>query len=145
MNRHVKAALLLVPFLMIGGFILSDLYMEHQAFERRIFELKPLAGCDISQAKCVLTSGDLQVNIAVQNGVTTLNSSYPLDRATLFLVGTDGLAQEYRLGIKKSPYDWKRQTPLSQIMNNAPRQLLRVIVEIKGGIYIAEFYARVSV
>ena len=69
-----------------------------------------------------------------------MNSTYPLDTATLFLVDSEGQPTTYRLGMKDSPYYWKRETPLGNYIEKAGQgYTLRFIGEIKGARYIAEF------
>ncbi|GLX78317.1 hypothetical protein tinsulaeT_16570 [Thalassotalea insulae] len=145
MNRHSKLALLLAPFLILGGFVLSDLYLEHQASENRIIELVPFGHCDVKNQHCELKSGEFEVNIMDEGGITTVNSTYPLDTATLFLVNKQNQASHYQLGMKDNPYYWRRETPLgSYIANKGDSYKLRLILEIKGGKYIAEFYTQTT-
>ena len=140
MNHHKKIAWLVVPFLMIGGFVLSDVYLAHQAEEPRVFSLIPQGKCNVSQNACVLKSGEFEINLGDHNGISSINSTFPLDRATLFIVDTTGNTTAYRLGMKDSPYYWYQKTMLSENLKLESVQRLRVIVEIKGGSYIAEFY-----
>ncbi len=143
MNRHTKLALLLAPFLILGGYVLSDLYLEHQASATKIVELTPFGHCDVTNQKCVLKSGEFEVNVMDENGITTVNSTYPLDTATLFLVDKNGEASHFPLGMKDSPYYWKRETPLgSLVANKGDSYKLRLILEIKGGKYFTEFYTQ---
>lgn len=143
MTRHSKLAMFLAPFLIIGGYVLSDLYLEDQANELKLFELKPTGHCDVYNDNCILKSGEFEINVMHQGIVTTVNSTYPLDTATLFLVDTQGEATPYQLGMKDSPYYWKRETPLGELIaNKGEKYKLRFIGEIKGGKYIAEFYTQ---
>ncbi len=143
MNRHTKLALLLAPFLILGGFVLSDLYLEHQASQQKIIQLVPFGHCDVKNQHCVLKSGEFEVNVMDTNGITTVNSTYPLDTATLFLVNKHNQADYFQLGMKDSPYYWHRETPLGEyIANKGDSYKLRLILEIKGGKYIAEFYSQ---
>lgn len=140
MNRHTKMSLFIVPFLLIGGFIASDFYVEHKADENKVFQLLPFGHCDVLNQKCVLKSGEFEINILDNNGVTTVNSTFPLDKATLFLVDNNQ-AKRYPLGMKDSPYYWHSETPLRSSMNKEnDKYTLRLIAEIKGGKYISEFY-----
>ena len=42
MNRHTKLALFVVPFLLLGGYIVSDYYIEHQAEQEKVQLLRDL-------------------------------------------------------------------------------------------------------
>ncbi len=145
MNRHIKTALMVAPFLILGGYILSDLYLEDQANEERIFQLVPFGHCDVINQKCVLKSGEFEVNIFDENGITTVNSTFPLDTATLFLVDKENNATPYPLGMKDSPYYWKNETQLrSLVAEKGDSYKLRLIANIKGGKYISEFYTQTT-
>ncbi|UPW20243.1 hypothetical protein M0C34_08245 [Agarivorans sp. TSD2052] len=143
MNKHTKLALLVMPFLAVGGYIASDVYMEHDASKDRIFQLSTYGHCDIINQKCILESGDFQLNITDEAGITQLNSTFPLDSATLFLVNSSNQATSYPLGMLDSPYYWQSATALrSLIPNQGDSYKLRVIANIKGGKYISEFYSQ---
>ena len=143
MNRHTKTALFVAPILILGGYILSDMYLEDKAHDNKIIQLQPEGHCDVFNHKCVLKSGEFEVNVMHDKGVTTVNSTYPLDTATLFLVDKGNKASLFQLGMKDSPYYWKRETPLGQLIaNKGDKYKLRLITEIKGGKYIAEFYTQ---
>ncbi|MEW6989761.1 hypothetical protein AADZ91_03640 [Colwelliaceae bacterium 6441] len=145
MNKHTKIAILVAPILTILGFALADLWEENEAQQKRAFELVPFGHCDVRHQKCVLKSGEFEINVMDENGITTVNSTYPLDTATLFLVDKDNQATPYQLGMKDSPYYWKRETPLgSLVANKGDSAKLRVIIEIKGGKYFAEFYTQTT-
>lgn len=140
MNRHTKTALFVAPILILGGYILSDMYLENKAHENKVIELQLEGNCDVINQQCVLTSGEFEVNVTHLAGITTLNSTYPLDTATLFLVDENNKSSFYQLGMKDSPYYWKRETPLNELVaNDGDKYKLRLIAEIKGGKYIAEF------
>lgn len=143
MNRHTKVALMVAPFLILGGYIASDFYLEKQAEETRIFKLVPFGHCDVINQKCILKSGKFEVNIYDKAGITTVNSTFPLDSATLFLVDKSNQASTYPLGMTDNPYYWQSQTPLrDNISEQGEKYKLRVIANIKGGQYIAEFYTQ---
>jgi len=143
MNKHTKTAILVAPILAILGFALADLWEEHNAQEVRAFELVPFGHCDVSNQKCILKSGEFEVNVMDEHGITTVNSTYPIDTATLFLVDKDNQATPFQLGMKDSPYYWKRETPLGGLIaNKGDNYKLRLILEIKGGKYFTEFYTQ---
>ncbi|ARD44467.1 hypothetical protein [Colwellia sp. PAMC 21821] len=143
MNRHTKVALMVAPFLILGGYIASDFYLENKADQERVFNMVPFGHCDVINQKCILKSGKFEVNIYDEAGTTTLNSTFPLDSATFFLVDSNNQASAYPMGMIDSPYYWKSPTPLrNNISNKGDKQKLRVIAHIKGGQYIAEFHSQ---
>jgi len=143
MNKHTKTAIIVAPILTILGFALADIWEESNANESRAFELVPFGHCDVINQKCILKSGEFEVNVMDENGITTVNSTYPIDTATLFLVDKKSQATAFPLGMKDSPYYWKRETPLgSLVANKGESYKLRLILEIKGGKYFSEFYTQ---
>jgi hypothetical protein len=143
LNRHTKIAIFVAPVLMILGFGASDLWMESKAMETRFFEMTPESqNCDILSGKCILVSGKFKISVYQQNGLTTLNSTFPLDTATLFLVDENDSATPYRLGMKESPYYWFQATPIEKLAKKpGTRQKIRFVATVKGGQYVAEFYS----
>ncbi|XPF92556.1 hypothetical protein ACM9HF_10950 [Colwellia sp. RE-S-Sl-9] len=140
MNKHTKLALLVAPFLILGGYIASDLYIENQAEKTRVFQLEPTGNCDVINKSCILKSGEFEVNIYDEEGITTVNSTFPLDSATLFLVSENEEVTVYPLGMLDSAYYWKSSTALHQLVSTQGAQYkLRLIANIKGGQYISEF------
>ncbi|SEL51137.1 hypothetical protein SAMN05216262_11295 [Colwellia chukchiensis] len=140
MNRHTKLALMVAPFLILGGYIASDFYVEQQAQQTRVFKLQPFGHCDVLNQKCILKSGEFEVNIYDKAGITTVNATFPLDSATFFLVNSSNQASVYPLGMQDSAYYWQSPTPLRERISTAgEKHKLRLIANIKGGQYIAEF------
>lgn len=145
MNKHNKLALLVAPFLILGGYIASDFYIENKAEQQRVFQLVPFGHCDVINQKCILRSGDFEVNVFDENGITKVNSTFPLDTATLFLVDKKNSVTPHQLGMIESPYYWQSSTALNSLISEkGAKYKLRLIVNIKGGQYISEFYTQTT-
>ena len=145
MNRHLKAAFMVAPFLAILGYIGADFYNENEADKTKIIQLVPEGHCDVINQSCVLKSGEFKVNISDKAGVTEVNSTFPLDSATLFLVDKSDKMTSYPLGMQKSPYYWQSKTELRNLVTNkGDSYKLRLIAKIKGGQYISEFYTQTT-
>ncbi len=145
MNRHLKAAFMVAPFLAVLGYIGADYYNENEASKTKIVELVPDGHCDVINQSCVLKSGDFKVNVSDESGVTEVNSTFPLDSATLFLVDQHNKMTPYPLGMQKSPYYWRSNTQLRNLVaNKGDSYKLRLIAKIKGGQYISEFYTQTT-
>ncbi|MCH2055345.1 MAG: hypothetical protein MK214_01770 [Thalassotalea sp.] len=143
MNRHTKIAIFVAPILLLGGYIASDYYLEHQAAQNRVFQLVPEGHCDVINEKCVLKAGDFKINVFDRRGSTSVNSTFPIDRAAFFIVDSEQEVESYQLAMGETPYYWSRLTTLRErIANKGAKQKLRVIIEIKGGKYISEFYTQ---
>ena len=134
---------MVAPILAVVGFIAADYYEENEAAANKIIQLAPEGHCDIANKSCVLISGDFKINVSDDAGVTEVNSTFPLDSATLFLVDKSDKMTPYPLGMKKSPYYWRSNTPLGGLLaNKGDSYKLRLIAKIKGGQYIGEFYTQ---
>ncbi len=145
MNRHLKVAFMVAPFLAVLGYIGADYYNESEASKEKIIQLVREGHCDIINQSCVLKSGDFKVNVSDKEGVTEVNSTFPLDSATLFLVDKSDKMTAYPLGMQKSPYYWRSSTKLRNLVaNKGDSYKLRLIAKIKGGQYISEFYTQTT-
>ncbi len=143
MNKHTKLAFMIAPFLAIFGFVGADYYEEAQANEDKIIQLVPDGHCDIINQNCILKSGEFKINISDKAGITEINSTFPLDSATLFLVDKSDQMISYPLGMLKSPYYWRSGTQLRMLVSHkGDSYKLRLIAKIKGGQYISEFYTQ---
>ena len=143
MNRHTKLAIFVAPLLLLAGWVGGEIWAESQAMKKRVYTLEPEAGfCDVLAKKCILTSGDFKVSLYEENGNTVLNSTFPLDTATLFFVEGEDITA-YRMGMKDSPYYWYQSTDFTE-KNSEPgsKQKLRLIATVKGGQYLAEFTSK---
>jgi len=139
MNRHTKLALFLTPFLLIGGYIASDLYIEHEANQPKIFQLKGIDSCNIFSGNCILNSGNMQISISDNGGTTKANTSFPVDSVAVSLVYDTG--KEIIYGLNKAGNDqyWERKTDIySAVIEKNSADKLRVVAKIKGSMYFAE-------
>ena len=144
LNRQVKTAFFVAPILLVGGYILSDLYLKEQAKDR-VYQLQPDGFCDVLNKSCILTSGDMKINVYDEGGITQVNATYQLDRATLFLVNNTGDATAIQLAMADNAYYWKRKTDLRKLIpNEGDSYKLRLIAEFQGSKYISEFYTQTS-
>jgi len=146
MNRHTKLAVILAPFLLVGGYIASDQYIEYQANQPKLFQLLVQSECDIFLTKCILESGDMLINLTDSNSVTKANTSFPVDSVAISLVYKNGNETIYVLEQAGNPQYWQRETDIrSAITEFKTAEKLRVLVKVKGGIYLAEFLPKVSI
>ena len=145
MNKHLKTAFMVAPILAVLGYIGADYYNEHEAGKMKLVELVPEGQCDVINQSCVLSSGEFKVNVSDEAGITEINSTFPLDSATLFLVDEQDNMTPYPLGMQKNPYYWRSQTHLRSVVGiQGNSHKLRLILKIKGGQYISEFYTETA-
>jgi hypothetical protein len=142
MNKHTRTALMVAPILAVIGYIAADYYAEDQAEKQKVVQLVPFEDCDVINQQCILKAGDFEVNVFDKNNLTTVNSTFPLDSATIFLVDKNNHPTAYPLGMIQSPYYWHTETNLRELIGSSGQSYtLRLVVNIKGGSYISEFYS----
>ncbi|MBV1907831.1 MAG: hypothetical protein KUG78_00825 [Kangiellaceae bacterium] len=140
MNKHKKLAIFIAPFLMVVGYIASDYYLEYQAQEDQLFQLNVEGDCDVLINQCVLSAGEFKLNVFDVEGATTVNSTFPLDKLTLFIVDENNHSSPYILTKQQTAYYWHVETPLRKMLSSsALPQKIRIIAKVKGGQYISEF------
>jgi len=145
MNKHTKVAFMVAPILAVIGYIAADFYEEDQAGKEKIIQLVPFEHCDVINETCILKADKFEVNVFDKDGMTTVNSTFPLDSATLFLVDKDNNPTQYQLGMQQSPYYWHSKTNLSSLVGEQGQShKMRLILNIKGGRYISEFYTQTT-
>lgn len=140
MNRDKKIAFILAPFLLVGGWVATDLYVESQKGPTQLFELAAAGECRMFDGDCILQSGDMQVNITDSDGLTRINSSFPADRVALSLVYRDGQEVIYEFEQLANPQYWQRQTDIRGAMiDSGKANRLRIVVGVKGKNFLGEF------
>jgi len=145
MNKQIKVAFMVAPILAVIGFIAADYYKENQASDKKIIQLVPHGHCDVINETCILKAGKFEVNVFDIKGITTVNSTFPLDSVTLFLVNKANQPTQYRLGMIENPYYWHTKSKLRTLIGEkGKRYKMRLIINIKGGRYIAEFYTQTT-
>ena len=142
MGKQAKLALFVAPFLILGGYILSDIYLAEQAKDH-VYALQVTEPCDVLGEGCVLQAGDLKLKLTDSGGKMLVNATLPLDRATLMLVAGDKQITTIPLAMQDNPYYWYRGTALRQLAGNPGESYrLRIVAEFQGASYIAEFVTR---
>ncbi len=140
MNKDKKIAIILAPFLLIGGYVISDLYIESKANVSGLFALSVNAECAMFSGDCILQSGDMQVNITDENGITRSNTSFPVDTVAISLVYNDGKEIIYGLEKAANPQYWERKTDIRAALTQFKTATkLRVVIKRKGSTYFSEF------
>ena len=140
MNRDKKIAIILAPFLLVGGWVATDLYEESRSDPTQLFELTAAGDCRLFDGDCILQSGDMQVNVTDTGGLTRINSSFPADRVALSLVYRDGQETIYEFEQLANPQYWQRQTEIRGAMVGSDKvSRLRIVVGVKGKNFLGEF------
>ena len=145
MNRHTKLAFFLAPLLLVGGYIVSDLYLEYDANKPKIFQLSPQSKCDLFKSSCILEAGELQISLTDENGLTKANTSFPVDSVAISLVYNAGNEVIYALNKAGNTQYWQKKTDIrSAISKQKIAEKIRVLVKIKGSMYLTEFMPKTT-
>ncbi len=95
---------------------------------------------------CILQSGDMQVNITDENGLTKSNTSFPVDTVGISLVYNDGKEVIYGLEKAANPQYWERKTDIRVALTQFKTATkLRVVIKRKGSTYFSEFSPAITV
>jgi len=139
MNKDKKLAIFLAPFLLVGGYIATDQYIENKQNEPKMFQLSPSGECVIFSGDCILESGDMQINITDEAGTTKINTSYPVDTVVISLLQKDAKEIVYKLEKTIDFKYWERKTDIRSATENNMTHKLRVLIKNKGSTYLSEF------
>jgi len=143
MNKHTKIAIFVAPFLLLGGYIAADYYLENDAKENKVFKLENDGHCDVFNQKCILTTGEMKVSIEQRGQKTIVNTTYPVEEAILFVVNSEKDVTPHNMKMLETPYYWQSDTVLAdKLANKGDSAKLRIIVKYQGDQYIAQFYSQ---
>ncbi len=132
MNKHTKLAVMLAPFLAIGGYIASGYYVDEQNKKERFLKLESQGECKILQGNCELTNGKFRLNISQKEGITHLATTHPIDHAVISLVLDNQQEKLYKLVENKDRFNWQTKTDLSD------KSKIRLLITISKTSYLAE-------
>jgi hypothetical protein len=147
MNRHLKTAFVVSPFLLIGGYIIADYFQtkkEHDYFEARgpqfkAVELKLDNGCELVKDKCMLRSGSLSLKLFVSGGRYRLISSHRLEDVTMALAQQDKETRALLLRPHEDQQQWSTAVrTLTNLDMDKPLKI-RMVAKSNDIQYYAEF------
>ncbi len=143
MNRHLKAAFFVAPFLLIGGYIIADYYQTEKVKDLRaakyaLHELKSNSECKLEREQCMLHSDKLLLDIFVAANRYRVVSNMPLDNVTMALAQSD---RETR-AVSLIPHEGQRQWSMAvRKLTNLDKDndlLLRIVATDGNDQYYAE-------
>lgn len=141
MSRDKKLAIILAPFLLVAGWVLSDIYVETKANDPRFYEFTLDTNCALFASGCILESGDMKIKITDDAGLTRANTSYPVDTVAISLLYDSGKEIIYELKQQAAnPQYWERATDIRKAMvEDKSAKILRIAVKNKGNTYLSQF------
>ena len=142
MNKHTKLALILAPFLTIGGYIAAGYYADMQTGKEQFLKLIPENECKITQGDCKMANGKFRLNLASKEEGIHLATTHPIDHAVISLATGSSKEKLYKLDQNKDRLNWKSESELlRQTLNNASHDgtlKIRLLLTIRKTSYLAE-------
>ena len=142
MNRDIKIAIFIAPFLIIGGYIVADYYDEEQKQNRNLFQLELKGQCNLAKNPCSLTHNQLILSLSDNNGITQINSTHALEKIVFSLLDKNNKEISYNMQAGLKHKQWHSETALSTLIKTLPEVKIRLISTINNGYYFSEFYSR---
>ena len=142
MNRHTKIAIFIAPFLLIGGYIAADYYVQEQAKNRNLFELSLEGHCNLLKYSCILKNKQLTLTLSNKNNITQIESSHPLEQVFLSFIDKDNKETRFQMAANSNKQVWHSETLASPILKQSPELKIRLIGFVNQGYYFSEFYSR---
>lgn len=146
MNRHLKVAFFVAPFLLIGGYIVADHFQaareqDYRAATYAVHELRADSTCELVREKCLLHSDNLVLDVFVAGDRYRVVSSRKLDNVAMALAQDD---RETRV-VAMMPHEGQRQwsTVVRKLTNLEKEKPLLLRVVATGG--KDQYYAEVPI
>jgi len=143
LNKHTKVAILIAPFLLIGGYIAADYYAVYQYTsannKAKFLPLSTPKTCAIQRQNCRLNNGPLILNLSESNGTSTLNSNHPLETVAFSLVNNNGDEKIFKMKKDKTAKNWTVATHIEPpSLKKQSSAKLRLMVTVNKAFYFAE-------
>ncbi len=141
MNRHTKIAIIIAPFLAVGGYIAADYYDEITKRNENLFELEVQGQCNLSIKPCQLVNNQLSLTLSNNDGLTEIKSNFPLDELSFSFIDTNQKEKSYQMSYQTDKKHWQAKTEISDQLKHSSKLKLRLITIINKGYYFVEFYS----
>lgn len=147
MTPHTKAATIIAPFLLIGGYIAADFYsttkeekmLVSEAKNISAYELKLSSKCRMPDEPCILRKDQLLITLSADAKYYYLESNMELEGATLGLAQLDRVTRGLEMQRVSDSSHWiTKIRTLSNLKEDIPL-LMRIALESDKKRYYAEF------
>ena len=138
MNKHTKLAILIAPFLAIGGYVATDYYDKYKINQTRYHQITVQGDCDIEKGKCLLKGAGLLLEYSRNGTVTHLESNFPLDTAAIAIVNHEDEAP-HNLTPASDKKNWTIDTADYSIPATNQPLKIRLIVSANDHLFFSEF------
>jgi len=145
-HNHVKAAILVAPFLVILGWVGAEVYLErkreaHEArlgLQRESRALAVASGCALPLNPCRISSGNLQATMDSDGQMLRLAANQAITGLTIKYAQDGQESRALPVAVQESTGNW--QAPLIRLSGHRDDQplWLRLAFESDGVLYYAE-------
>ncbi len=142
MHKHTKMAIVIAPFLIVGGYIAADYYAQEQDKSKNLFQLSLEGQCDLTKNPCILSNAQLTLTLSDQYGVTRIESNHPVEEMILSFVNDYNKEIRYKMKSDESQQYWQAKTEASSLLSQSSELKMRLISIVNNGYYFSEFYSR---
>ncbi|MCK5360088.1 MAG: hypothetical protein KAJ95_05645 [Gammaproteobacteria bacterium] len=147
MTPHTKAATIIAPFLLIGGYIAADYFqtskeeklLTSEAQKTAAYELELSTKCKIPEEVCVLRKDGLLISIKTDNRNFYIVSNMQLEGATLGLAQSDRVTRGVTMQSFSNNKHWQTAIRTLSNLNAELPLLMRIALVNEGTRYYAEF------
>ncbi len=139
MNKHTKLAIVIAPFLAIGGYIATGYYADakmKKAFgKERYLQLAVQGKCQIKAGSCKMKNGDFLLNLEQTPQGIHLATTHPISNAVISLVSDNNQEKLYKLKQDKNALNWQMDVDSKQLQEARSVRLMLMINKVS---YLAE-------
>jgi hypothetical protein len=147
MSPHIKAATIIAPFLLIGGYIAADYFqtskqeklLTSEAKNTAAYELELSSKCKIPEAPCVFRKDGLLISLKSDNRNYYIESSLELEGVTIGLAQSDRVTRGITMQRLSDNNHWVTAIRTLSNLNAELPLLMRVALVSHGTRYYAEF------
>lgn len=141
MNKHKRTAIIIAPFLAIGGFILADYFQQPPDKPAVFFTMQ--GNCDLKQP-CQLDTNDLQIHLSYsgqmqvnQNILIKIQTSVAVENILLALSDENKNYPPSKLTSSNDQTQWQQQYFISPTLD-IQNLVLQMVVTYNGVPHFAE-------
>ncbi len=138
MSKHKKLAIIIAPFLAIGGYVATDYYDKHQTNKKRYHNIKIQGKCDIDRGPCLLEGAGLILEYTIKGDLTNIEANYPLGSAAISMKVGDN-EKPFNLTPVSNKKNWTIQTSTYKHSETASSETIRLVVTAKNHTFFSEF------
>jgi len=142
MNKHTKTAIVIAPFLAIGGYIATGYYadakMEKAFGKERYLKLAVQGKCQIKAGSCKMKNGEFLLNLEETPEGIHLATTHPISNAVISLVTDKNQEKLYKLKQNKDALNWQVDVEPKQLQDARTVRLMLMINKVS---YLGEVEA----